>query len=140
MAADRNRNQSCGHSTRDKRLARHVLSNEQRQYLVESWGDIVANVPGKDATAENVRTWLLMVLHRRSHPDPERIMDRLRWSGRDLHRASYLATRHRLRAEADGIIIAHDIHDAVKVGSLFFSFFLFFFYSVPTIRVPEYPK
>ncbi|KAI6091343.1 hypothetical protein F4821DRAFT_226966 [Hypoxylon rubiginosum] len=41
-------------------------------------------------------------------------MDKLHWTGRDLHRASYLATRHRLRAEADGIIIAHDIHDATK--------------------------
>lgn len=75
----------------------------------------MANVPGKDGTADDVRTWLLLVLHRRSHPDPERIMDKLHWTGRDLHRASYLATRHRLRAEADGIIIAHDIHDATKV-------------------------
>lgn len=57
-----------------------------------------------------------MVLHRRSHPDPERIMAKLKWVGRDLHRSSYLATRHRLRSEADGIIIAHDIHDAAKVS------------------------
>ncbi|KAI1769510.1 hypothetical protein GGR53DRAFT_2928 [Hypoxylon sp. FL1150] len=55
-----------------------------------------------------------MVLHRRSHPDPDRVLDRLPWTGRDLHRASYLATRHRLRREADGIVVAHDIHDAAK--------------------------
>ncbi|XXG98555.1 hypothetical protein Hte_004880 [Hypoxylon texense] len=88
--------------------------SSSRRGAAAAAGDIVANVPPKDADAENVRTWLLMVLHRRSHPDPERIMDKLRWSGRDLHRASYLATRHRLRTEADSIVIAHDIHDAAK--------------------------
>ncbi|KAL7627545.1 hypothetical protein AAE478_001738 [Parahypoxylon ruwenzoriense] len=77
-------------------------------------GHIVDAAPGRDATAEEVRAWLLMVLHRRSHPDPDRIAEKLPWSGRDLHRATYLATRHRLRAEADGMIIAHDIHDAAK--------------------------
>ncbi|KAI1776851.1 hypothetical protein F4818DRAFT_411971 [Hypoxylon cercidicola] len=111
LLVDLNRNPSCGHS---KRHVRRMLSNEQRRYLVESWGDIVEHVPGKEATADDVRAWLLMVLHRRSHPDPGRVVDKLRWSGRDLHRASYLATRHRLRAEADGMIIAHDIHDAAK--------------------------
>lgn len=76
------------------------------------------NVPAKDATAENVQTWLVMVLHRRSHPDPQRILDKLKWTGRDLRRATYLTTRYRLRAESDGWPIAYDISDAVKVGKL----------------------
>ncbi|KAI0848304.1 hypothetical protein F5Y00DRAFT_262688 [Daldinia vernicosa] len=91
--ADRNRNQSCGHSTRKKRRARRELPN---------------------ATAENVQTWLAMVLYRRSHPDPQRILDKLPWTGRDLHRATYLTTRYRLRTESDGWLIAYDISDAVK--------------------------
>ncbi|KAI0840920.1 hypothetical protein F5Y06DRAFT_262072 [Hypoxylon sp. FL0890] len=41
-------------------------------------------------------------------------MDKLQWTGRDLHRASYLAIRHRLWTEADGTTIAHDIRDSVK--------------------------
>ncbi|KAI1650768.1 uncharacterized protein F4817DRAFT_312635 [Daldinia loculata] len=57
-----------------------------------------------------------MVLHRRSHPDPQRILDKLKWTGRDLRRATYLTTRYRLRAESDGWPIAYDISDAVKVA------------------------
>ncbi|KAI1806154.1 hypothetical protein F4811DRAFT_551110 [Daldinia bambusicola] len=107
----RDRNQSCGHSTRKKRRARRALSSDQKRYL--------------DATAENVQTWLVMVLHRRSHPDPARILDKLKWTGRDLHRATYLTTRYRLRAESDGWLIAYDIADAVKVGTTpFLSLFL----------------
>lgn len=57
-----------------------------------------------------------MVLYRRSHPDPERIMDKLNWSGRELHRASHFSIKRRLRAESDASIIAHDVHDAAKVS------------------------
>ncbi|KAI1083509.1 hypothetical protein F5B20DRAFT_527298 [Whalleya microplaca] len=93
---------------------RRALSQDQKRYLVESWGDIVNYAPSKDASPEEVRTWMLMVLHRRSHLAPETILEKLQWSGRDLHRATYLALRHRLRAEPDGMVIAHDIHDAAK--------------------------
>ncbi|KAI0014362.1 hypothetical protein F4779DRAFT_612656 [Xylariaceae sp. FL0662B] len=68
----------------------------------------------QDASNAEVRTWLLIVLHRRSHPQPERILDHLQWSGRDLHRATYLKLRHRLREEQDRRVIAHDIRDAAK--------------------------
>ncbi|KAI2607279.1 uncharacterized protein GGS25DRAFT_522801 [Hypoxylon fragiforme] len=78
--------------------------------------DVVDATPDAAADAAAVRAWLAMLLHRRSHPAPARVMDTLApWSGRDLHRASYLLTRHRLRAEADGCLIARDIVDAAKV-------------------------
>lgn len=88
---------------------------------------------------------MLEAFRRRLHPDPEvrrfgnhlehlprkrtrcygvadslqPVLKEFYWKGRDLHsQRRYLALRLRFRGEPYGYMIAHDIHDAVKVSRL----------------------
>ncbi|KAI1115355.1 hypothetical protein F5Y14DRAFT_450172 [Nemania sp. NC0429] len=81
--------------------------------------EIVRSAPREDAAVAEVRTWVLEVFHRRCHPDPESALEEFYWKGSDLHsQRRYLALRLRFRGEPYGYLIAHDIHDAVKVRKL----------------------
>ncbi|CAJ2513579.1 Uu.00g016980.m01.CDS01 [Anthostomella pinea] len=73
------------------------------------------DAPEQDASPEEVHAWMLKVFARRSHPHPEQALEDTNWSGRDLHRSTYLATRRRFQLEPDGYTIAHDLCDALRV-------------------------
>ncbi|KAH9908780.1 hypothetical protein F4778DRAFT_718694 [Xylariomycetidae sp. FL2044] len=95
---------------------RKTAAADHDRYLADSWNGIVCSAPGKDASDDEARTWMLKVLHRRNHPDPERVLRRFHPSARHLHRANYLAIRQRLKSEPGGLLIAHDMRDALKAS------------------------
>ncbi|KAI1505289.1 hypothetical protein F5X99DRAFT_405186 [Biscogniauxia marginata] len=102
-----------GRSTDYSDPRNHKTHHSQPTQRGSKW-EIVNSAPQKDAGAQEVRTWLLKVLRRRCHPDPESVLMQMDWSGREVHRATYLGMWHRFRSEPDGRLIAHDIHDAIK--------------------------
>ncbi|KAI1824186.1 hypothetical protein F4861DRAFT_548832 [Xylaria intraflava] len=90
-------------------------SEQYQQYMKDSWNELVERTPQKDASADEVHSWVLEVFRRRCHPAPELALKDFRWKGIDLHsQRRYLALRIRFRREPYGYMIAHDIHDAVK--------------------------
>ncbi|KAI0509349.1 hypothetical protein F5B22DRAFT_649184 [Xylaria bambusicola] len=76
-------------------------SEQHQQYLDDSWEEFVERTPQEDAGVE------------------ERVMKEFHWKGRDLHsQRRYIALRLRFRGEPYGYMIAHDIHDAVKLSRI----------------------
>ncbi|KAK5634551.1 hypothetical protein RRF57_010264 [Xylaria bambusicola] len=76
-------------------------SEQHQQYLDDSWEEFVESTPREDASVD------------------EGVLKEFHWKGRDLHsQRRYIALRLRFRGEPYGYMIAHDIHDAVKVSSL----------------------
>ncbi|KAJ3556535.1 hypothetical protein NPX13_g10114 [Xylaria arbuscula] len=74
-------------------------SEQHQRYLKDSWEGFVERTPREDAGAD------------------ETVLKEFHWKGRDLHsQRRYLALRLRFRGEPYGYMIAHDIHDAVKLS------------------------
>ncbi|KAI0391647.1 hypothetical protein F5Y17DRAFT_460673 [Xylariaceae sp. FL0594] len=83
--------------------------------------ELVRMVPDRDAGQDEMRTWMLLMLHRRCHPDPPGALEDFNWSGSELHCGADLfqGILDAFLDTPEGRLIAGDVADAFMEKKLY---------------------